>query len=188
MDWLEEMRHRLSADVWPVVHHVWNRRDAFIRWPARGGCWWPGCVRGRFHTYSANQRAELMTAKIRTDPRSNGPAIMSFLLAGGTRPDRDCPGRQWSIHHIYDGKFPAPSRDRTVHAVKEGNLFTDAAGLVAVHPIADALADEVAYFAWLLRREAFKRFKFDPDSVFSSTELPNKALNATVGRGRPPAR
>ena len=74
---------------------------------------------------------------------------------------------QWSIHHVYDGKFPAPGR-RTTHAVKEGRYFTEAAGLVAIHPIADVLADEVPYFAWLLRREAFERFGFDPDDVFTS--------------------
>src|SRR2546421_3225725 len=67
---------------------------------------------------------------------------------------------------IYDGKFPAHARVDTVHAVKDERLFTHSAGLVAVHPIADALADEVPYFAWLLRREAYKRFKFDPDNVF----------------------
>jgi hypothetical protein len=70
------------------------------------------------------------------------------------------------VHHIYDGKFPAPDRPTTTHAVKDPQLFTQSAGLVAVHPIADALADEVAYFAWLLRREAFDRFRFDPDGVF----------------------
>jgi hypothetical protein len=187
MDWLEGLRGQVSLEILPVVDHVWNRRDVFIRWPVRGGCWWPGCVRDRFHAYSPDQRAELTAGNIKADPRSNGPAIMSYRLAGGVRPERESPGRQWSIHHIYDGKFPAPNRDRTAHAVKDGSLFTDAAGLVAVHPIADALADEIAYFAWLLRLEAYRRFRFDPDSVFSATELSNKALNPAVGRGRPPA-
>ena len=187
MKWLEDMRGQVPSDSLTVVDHVWNRQDAFIQWPARGGCWWPGCVRERFHKYSLEQMAELAAAKIKVDPRSNGPAIISFLLAGGKRPDRSSPGRQWSIHHIYDGKFPAPNRPKTAHAVKRENLFTDAAGLVAVHPIADALADEIAYFAWLLRFEAYKRFGFDPDGVFSATELPNKPLKLSVGRERPPA-
>jgi hypothetical protein len=87
-------------------------------------------------------------------------------IAGGDRPQRVSPGREWSIHHIYDGKFPAPGKTETRHAVKDGRYFTEAAGLVAIHPIADALADEVPYFAWRLRREAFDRFGLDPDGVF----------------------
>ena len=50
--------------------------------------------------------------------------------------------------------------------MKDAALFTEAAGLVAAHPFADALADEVPYFAWLLRAEAYQRFGFDPDAVF----------------------
>jgi hypothetical protein len=65
-------------------------------------------------------------------------------------------------------------------------MFTHSAGLVAVHPLADALADEVPYFAWLLRSEAFRRFRFDPDGVFASSKLSNKPLN--VGRPKTAAR
>ncbi len=43
---------------------------------------------------------------------------------------------------------------------------TQAAGLVAIHPVAEALKDEYSCFAWLLRREAFLRFGYDPDMVF----------------------
>ena len=86
MNWLEEMRGQVSPEVLPVVDHVWNRRNSFIRWPARAGCWWPGCVRERFHQYSSEQRETLSAARINVDPRSNGPAILSFLMAGGERP------------------------------------------------------------------------------------------------------
>lgn len=89
----------------------------------------------------------------------------AFAIAGGVRPKR-ANGRGWNIHHVYDGQFPAPTRPCT-RAVKAGDYFTEAAGLVAAHPIADALADEFAYFAWLLRVEAFHRFGFDPDGVFA---------------------
>lgn len=40
------------------------------------------------------------------------------------------------------------------------------AGLVAIHPVAEALKDEHSRFAWLLRREVFLRFGYDPDGVF----------------------
>jgi hypothetical protein len=41
------------------------------------------------------------------------------------------------------------------------------AGLVAIHPIAEAPEGERSHSAWLLRREAFLRFNYDPDAVFS---------------------
>lgn len=44
---------------------------------------------------------------------------------------------------------------------------TQSAGLVAIHPIAEALKDEYFYFARLLRHEAFLRFNYDPDVIFS---------------------
>jgi hypothetical protein len=90
-------------------------------------------------------------------------------LAGGERPARSIRRKQWSVHHIYDGQFPFPGRTRSVRAVTDDQLFTHSAGLVAIHPLADALADEIAYFAWLLRREAYDRFQFDPDGVFGSS-------------------
>jgi len=126
----------------------------------------PGAVRIKYHQYTHEQKRRLRDAGITPDSRSNGPAIMAYRLAGGDRPPRVSPGREWSIHHIYDGKFPAPGASVPKHAVNDGLCFTEAAGLVAVHPIADALADEVPYFAWLLRQEAFDRFGFDPDGVF----------------------
>jgi len=50
---------------------------------------------------------------------------------------------------------------------KYRGTFHAGAGLVALHPIAEALEDEYFYVAWLLRHEAFLRFGCDPDAVFS---------------------
>jgi len=36
-----------------------------------------------------------------------------------------------------------------------------------VHPFAEAPEDEYFYVAWRLRHEAFLRFAYDPDGVFS---------------------
>ena len=57
-------------------------------------------------------------------------------------------------------------REATLHAAKAGDHFTQSAGLVAVHPIADALCDEFPFFAWRLRVESFNRHGYDPDRVF----------------------
>jgi hypothetical protein len=53
------------------------------------------------------------------------------------------------------------------HAVKDGRHFTQSAGLVVVHPIAEAPEDECFHFAWLLRYEALLRFGCDPDAALS---------------------
>lgn len=163
-----ELREHSPAHVLSVADDVWLDRDNFIKWPGKSLLFMPGVSRSRikYYDYNLEQKYHLKCAGIRADRRSNGPAIMAFLLAGGERPKRENKNREWSIHHIYDGKYPWPNTNRSVHAVQDGSLFTESAGLVAVHPIADALADEVPFFAWLLRLEAYKRFDFDPDNVF----------------------
>ena len=59
------------------------------------------------------------------------------------------------------------TRRTLLHAVKEGKHFTQPAGLFAIRPVAEAPKDECSHSAWLLRHEAFPRFDYDPDSVFS---------------------
>lgn len=152
-----------------VLNYVWENRSEFVVWPRKSLLFWLGCVRRDKHTYPDRQSDELKRLGIPRDARSNGPAIAAFLVAGGQRPLRMAKPKGWSIHHIYDGQFPALGRKRSLHAVKDGNHFTESAGLVAVHPVADALADEVPYFAWLLRHEAYCRFGYDPDEVFTTS-------------------
>lgn len=164
---LAVLKDTVPAHHIPVIDYVWNNRNLYVKWPRQALLFGPEMLRDKkFHVFSEGQKQSLKVAGIRPDTRSNGPAIMSFLLAGGERPWRANSNKQWSIHHIYDGNFPAPGMHMTTRAVIDSRYFTEAAGLVAIHPIADALACEFAYFAWLLRCEAFVRFKFDPDDVF----------------------
>ena len=72
------------------------------------------------------------------------------------------------MHHLYSGKFPLPIQVGTTHAAKGPTHFTQSAGLVAVHPVADSLCDESPALTWLLRAESFRRFGYDPDGAFSS--------------------
>lgn len=163
-----------------LVDSVWEKRDLYIRWPREQLLLLPGVTRptrkseSQFHVYPPDVLDRLRQAGVTADPRSNGPAVAAYCLAGGDRPLRIAGrGRRgWSAHHIYDGRHPLRPGLATTHAVKMGKLFTEAAGLVAAHPIADALADEVPYFAWLLRQEAFRRFKLDPDGVFAAKPQP----------------
>ena len=157
-----------------IADEVWSDKDSFIRWPGRSPVFWSGLVRhpnGRrkdCYQYSAKHKALLERANIEEDRRNNGPAILAFRLAGGNRPARtDYPRHHWSIHHIYDGRFPAKKSRSVLHATRDGNHFTQSAGLVALHPLADGLVGDCGYFARLLRYEAFKRFGYDPDGVFS---------------------
>jgi len=157
---------KLTGSEKKIINEVWGRRADYIRWPARARLLWPGCVRVKYHQIPDGIKEEAASKGVQVDSRSNGPAIMSFLLAGGERPRRSN-GQGWHIDHIYDRKFPWPTRGRSLHAVKDGSHFTQAAGLVAIHPVAEALKDECYHFAWLLRREAHLRFNYDPDAVFS---------------------
>ena len=156
----------LSASEKKIITEVWEHRAEFVQRPAEARLLWEGCVRVKYHTYPDEIKRELKRQGIALDSRSNGPAIMSFLLARGERPNRADSTKGWSIHHIYNGKFPFIEGGKTLHAVKDGTHFTQSAGLAALHPIAHALADEYFYFVWLLRQESFLRFNYDPDMVF----------------------
>jgi len=175
---LPEFIRRIGDECDPVLARattlVWANRNRFVHWPKVNELMWKGCRRKNEHsnprcyTYPPDLVARLRERGIdKPDCRSNGPAIMAFLCAGGSRPQRRDLNWGWTIHHIYDGRFPAPRCGSSLHATRKGDHFTNSAGLVAVHPIADGLAGECAYFAWLLRFESFLRFGYDPDGVFS---------------------
>ena len=155
----------LSTSEKKIVNEVWEHKTEFIQWPVETRLLWPRCVRVKYHSIPDEIKKEAKSKGIQIDSRSNGPAIMSFLLAGGKRPIRSN-NQGWHIDHIYDGKFPLTMDRETLHAVKDGKHFTQSAGLVAIHPVAEALKDEHFYFAWLLRHESFLRFNYDPDMVF----------------------
>jgi len=166
---LKSEYEKLDDSEKKIILEVWNNKDKFIKWPDRAHLFWDGCKRIKYHKYPPKLDFFLRLNHYPVDTRSNGPAVVSYLTAGGERPVRKSnPKYQWSIHHIYDGKHPWINRNDTLHAVKDGKHFTQSAGLVALHPVADALAEEYFYFSWLLRLESFKKFNYDPDQVFSS--------------------
>lgn len=142
--------------------------DSWVKFPVDSVLLWPGCNRDqKQHQWPRHLTYKLKKSGIAPYNRANGPALSSYLFAGGERPLRtDDSG--WSVHHLYSGKFPHPGKTETLHAVKNGSHFTMSAGLVAVHPIADAMADEYACFSWYLRAKAFQLFDYDPDQVFQT--------------------
>lgn len=158
-----------------VLSTVVGHLDAFVAWPQEALLLWEGCnrvpedgKRQKYFSYPAVIKAKARSAGINLDTRPNGPAIAAFQLAGGARPARFGSSNAWSIHHLYSGKFPYPGRNSTTHAAKNGAHFTQSAGLIAAHPVADALVDEFPFYAWYLRAHAFQRFGYDLDAVFGS--------------------
>ena len=154
---------------------IWLNQHAYLKWPKEGMVLNPVWTRKRdpigdnLYPYSSEIIERCNNAGIPADGRSNGPAIVAYLLAGGSRPLRqEPPTWGWSIHHIYDGKFPAPHQHGNVlNAVRMAGEFTNSRGLIAAHPVADFVAANSRLLAWLLRWEAFRRFEYDPNKIFS---------------------
>ena len=167
--WLQRLTAAASPTEWAAILSILAEPDRFFEWPQAGELLWPGCTRGNSeqrHQYPAEVAERLRRAGLlQPDERNNGPAIMAFLSSGGRRPI--CGNEGWPIHHIYDGREPVPEHPIAVpDAVRDGSYFTHSAGLVAAHPVAHHLAHHSALLKWLLRREAFLRFGFDPMKVF----------------------
>ncbi len=163
---MQEFTALASTTEWSKILSICTDPDQFFQWPQVGALLWPDwdCIRTQNdgeHEYPNELKARLARLGLPPDTRTNGPAIVSFLASGGKRPTWGNEG--WPIHHIYDGTNGSP------HAVEERNLFTHSAGLVAVHPDAHDLAHQSNLLKWLLWREAFLRFDFDPMGVFFDT-------------------
>jgi hypothetical protein len=161
-----------------VICHMASHLDAFVRFPKRAVLLWQGCDRiapegkkQKYHKYPMFIKDAAKKLGVRLDTRPNGPAITSFLFAGGERPERFGSTNAWSIHHLYSGKFPYIGKFDSLHGQKDGKHFTQSAGLVAVHPLADALSDEFPAFSWLLRAHSFQKFGYDPDHVFAGGKV-----------------
>jgi hypothetical protein len=167
-DWLQKLTALASDTEWAAILSICAGPDQFLQWPQVGELLWPGCVRTQSdgqYIYPPELIARLARLELKPGTRTNGPAILAFLAAGGIRPA--CGNEGWHIHHIYDGTGSVNGISTDVpHAVRDGNLFTHSAGLVAAHPVAHQLAHQSDLLKWLLRREAFLRFGFDPMGVF----------------------
>jgi hypothetical protein len=167
-----------DVQVRSILERVADNLESFVQWPGRALLLLKGCTRvalegkrQRYHKYPRGVTELAKSRGVPLDTRANGPAISAYLIAGGHRPPRFGSRNAWSIHHLYSGKFRYYGRDKdTAHATKLPNHFTQSAGLVAMHPIADAMGDEFPFFAWMLRAMAFLRFGYDPDGVFSECQ------------------
>ena len=173
--WLnEELKAIPKKSERKIIKMVIKNLDDFIMFPKKAKLMWERCDRVpekgklKYHKFPKELKDQLKESGITTtDSRPNGPAIAAFRFGGGDRPNRYGSNNSWHIHHLYSGKFPYLGKEKTLHAVKNGLHFTQSAGLIATHPIADQMCDEYPFFSWYLRAIAFQKFGYDPDEVFS---------------------
>jgi hypothetical protein len=170
-DWLRQSEKSDSLET-TAVQILWQENETWFRWPTeskllrRGWTRHSDGKRNDCYSYDAELIQRLNQKNLEPDGRNNGPAILSFRMAGGDRPC-SC-GEGWPIHHIYDGQAFIPGDQQTIlHAVQDGDHFTHSGGLVALHPAAHFIAHESELLGWLLRWEAYRRFEYDPDNIFS---------------------
>ncbi|WP_288428627.1 hypothetical protein [uncultured Spirosoma sp.] len=169
---IADMAADIDEEYMFVIRHVTRNWDKFVKWPSVQNLYFPAIHRRKkeesypFTIYDGHL-TEMQKRNIKVRKLTNDPATIAYQLSSDVYPKRQKKASiHWHVHHIYDGQFPWTSNKVTLHAVKSGDHFTHSAGLVAIHPIADALADEFGYFAWLLRAKAYERFGYDPDNVF----------------------
>ncbi|PRY31103.1 hypothetical protein CLV58_12366 [Spirosoma oryzae] len=172
---IADMAADIDEEYMFVIRHVTRNWDKFVKWPSVQNLYFPAIHRMKAtESYPSTIYDEHLTKmqerNIKSRKWTNDPAAIAYQLSSDVYPKRQKKASiHWHVRHIYDGQFPWTSNKVTLHAVKSGDHFTHSAGLVAIHPIADALADEFGYFAWLLRAEAYERFGYDPDNIFSSS-------------------
>jgi hypothetical protein len=99
------------------------------------------------------------------------PDRFSFRFADGFI----LPG--WHFHHIYDGTSPLGRGKKTLSARHHGLHFTQTAGMVAIHPIVEALYDYFPCIKRTLRARSFKKFEYDPDGI-------SRIVNTTIAGSR----
>lgn len=160
-----------------VAQYVGIHWQEFVRFAEKPLLLWQGCDRvkpegkkQKYHSYPGEIKYAAKRLDVKLDTRPNGPARAAFDFSGGERPERVGSTNDWTAHHLYSGKFPYIGRSTTTHAVKSGSHFTQSAGVITAHPIADALCDEYPFFAWLLRALSYQKFGYDPDGVFSKEQ------------------
>ncbi len=192
--WFEEEIGDIEPECLKEIFlKIYHSYDELCQFPKSSLLLIEGCDRQpedgkkmKYHRYPELIKNTAKEKGIGLDSRPNGPAIAAFEFADGIRPQRYGSKNKWHIHHLYSGKFPYFGKSETMHAAKNGLHFTQSAGLVAVHPILDALCDESPAFTWFLRYLSWKKFGYDPDGVFSQVideygfDIQNKVQNEVL--------
>ncbi len=106
------------------------------------------------------------------DPVPSHYAAAAFRFAGGTIPQMPYAGG-WSLRHLYDGTFDHYDEEhfygagqQRINALQDHRHFTQAAGMVAVHPVVNQLWPIYPWIVYTLRARAAVTLHYDPDRVF----------------------
>lgn len=168
-NWFNSELEVLPKSEANILNIIINNLADFVVFPREGRLFFLGLVRqaprSGLISYPPGTIFSKLNPKGKMEIMTNGPAVVAFENAGGSIPLKGN-GNSWSIHHLYAKDFPYIGTTRTLHAIKDGAHFTHTAGMVAVHPLADAAAHEYACFSWFLRAKAFLLFGYNPDNVF----------------------
>jgi hypothetical protein len=97
------------------------------------------------------------------------PFEVAFKLAGGSIPE-PAEGMNWTMHHLYEGRFPFEGKTASFNAPEWSFHQTQTAGLVWVHPSMESLWRDFGAIVKTLRARAWVRFGYDPDRYFSAGE------------------
>lgn len=100
-----------------------------------------------------------------TVPASSPTSLLAEARPSAARQQRldYPPSLQLEISLSWEGAAFGPSG-------RDARHFTQSGGLIAIHPIVDALAGEFAVFASRLRTESFVQFGHDPKTAFSTAD------------------
>jgi hypothetical protein len=93
-------------------------------------------------------------------------AVAAFKRCGGVMPVAVPDACQWRLFHLYDDMTHLVVGNR-VESERAGRQFTQAAALVAAHPVVYHLKGEHACIESTLRAKAFTRFNYDPLNLFA---------------------
>lgn len=106
------------------------------------------------------------------DPAPSHHAAAAFKFAGGTVPPTPY-GTSWKLRHLYDGTFTGYGDEhfygagqQRINALRDHRHYTQSAGMVALHPIANQLWTIYPWIAYTLRARAAVTFRYDPDRAF----------------------
>jgi hypothetical protein len=119
-------------------------------------------------------------------------AVAAFKYTGGNFP-ASSGADAWRLVHLYEALtvFGAGNRDEAARAARH---FTQAAALVAVHPVVFHLKREHPCVVTVLQRVAFRRFHYDPTNQFAESapcicgfvaENPNQETAKTMQNDEP---
>ena len=111
---LEDLGGWLEAEAGGIISDAYRRvllevnagLDSFVQWPQRAELLWAGCDRtAKYHDYPDVLKGLFRQQRVTCDARSNGPAIMAYLVAGGQRPKRSG-AHEWTVsgQHAADDK------------------------------------------------------------------------------------